>query len=91
MNTIVRDKVLAPYHCSRDNHGWTIFEEIESKESNKVYTKAVCHPSSFGRCLKIIAELKTHKDGEFNSIKEYLNQYTTEHNKISKEFKNVNI
>lgn len=90
MNTIVRDKVLEPYYCSRDKHGWTIFEDVVSQESNNTYTRPVCHPSTFSTCLKTIAELKTNMVGEFRSIKDYLTKYVTEHDRISKEFK-VNI
>lgn len=84
-NTIVRDQVLEPYYCSRDNHGWTIFEEVESKEDS-TYTKAVSHPSSFSGCLKTIAKLKVHNQGDFDSIKSYLETYVEEHNKISSQF-----
>lgn len=87
MNTIIKDAILEPYYCSRDNHGWTVFEEVTSQESDKVYIKPVCHPSTFGGCLKVIAKLKVNNKSQYNSIKDYINVYTEEHTKISKEFK----
>lgn len=87
MNTVIKDAILEPYYCSRDNHGWTVFEEVISQESDKVYIKPVSHPSSFSGCLKTIAKLKINNKSQYNSIKDYIDVYTKEHTKISREFK----
>jgi hypothetical protein len=86
MNTVIKDAILEPYYCSRDNHGWTVFEEVTSQESDKTYLKPVSHPSSFGGCLQTIAKLKINNKSQYNSIKDYLSAYTKEHNKISDQF-----
>jgi len=92
--TIIRDEVLEPYFCSRDNHGWTVFEEVKPQEqyitessTGETYKKAVSHPSNFGSCLKAIAELKTNSHGDYNSIESYITTFTKEHKSISEKFK----
>jgi hypothetical protein len=91
--TTITDKVLEPYYVSKDNHGYTIHEVItpdvknlEEGSEGKNYIKAISHPSTFGGCLKRIAELKVNDGSEYTSIKEYLKQYKQIANEIEKSF-----
>ena len=93
MTTTVKDPVLEPFYCSRDNHGWTVFEMVKPQEqyttessSGEAYKKAISHPASFGGCLKAIAELKTNSKGDYNSVSSYIQTYTQEHKSISEKF-----
>jgi hypothetical protein len=94
MTTTVKDTVLEPFYCSRDNHGWTVFEMVQPQEqyttedsTGDAYKKAISHPSNFGSCLRAIAELKTNSKGDYNSIESYINTFTKEHKSISEKFK----
>ena len=55
MSTTVKDPVLEPFFCTRDNHGWTVFEMVQPQEqyttessTGEAYKKAISHPSNFG-------------------------------------------
>ena len=93
MSTTVKDPVLEPFFCTRDNHGWTVFEMVQPQEqyttessTGEAYKKAISHPSNFGSCLKAIAELKTNSHGDYNSIEVYIKTFTNEHKSISEKF-----
>ena len=90
--TTIKDPVLDPYYVSKDNHGYTIYETVtpdsrylEEGSEGKDYVKTICHPSTFGRCLTRIIEMKLNNDTDYSSISEYLNRY----NKISEKVKNA--
>jgi len=91
--TTIKDPVLEPYYVSKDNHGFTIHEVITPDANNleegsegKDYIKAISHPSTFGGCLKRIAQLKTNDGRDYSSIKSYLAQYQKITNQIEQSF-----
>ena len=95
--TTITDPILEPYHITRDNHGYSVYVTITPQEkyleegsSGKDYVKAVCHPSTFGGCLKSIAKLKTNTDKHYSSVRSYLDEFNEIYNNIEKSF-NVGI
>lgn len=92
--TTIKDPVLAPYHITKDNNGYSVVETVtpqakylEKGSAGKDYEKAVCYPSTLGGCLKKIAELKLNTGKEYQSIREYLNEYNDVYEEISQTFK----
>lgn len=83
--TTVRDPRIVPYFIVKDDHGYTVNEEVTPKQSdnknNKLYIKPVGHYSDFGGCLKSIAKLLTNTHKNYDSISEYLITY----NKLKEE------
>jgi len=91
--TTIKDPVLEPYYVSKDNHGFTIHEVITPDSKNleegsegKDYVKAISHPSTFGGCLKRIAQLKIHDNSDYSNIKSYLAKYQEIINQIEQSF-----
>ena len=92
--TIIKDPILIPYHITRENHGFSVVETVTPQEKylekgseGKDYEKALFYPSTLGGCLKKIAELKTNTGEEYQSIREYLDEFTSVYNKIQETFK----
>tara|TARA_S200002703_G_scaffold33322_1_gene28852 strand:+ start:6629 stop:6919 length:291 start_codon:yes stop_codon:yes gene_type:complete len=91
--TIIKDPILLPYHIQRDNHGFAVIETVtpqqkylEKGSEGKDYEKALFYPSTLGGCLKKIAELKTNTEKEYQSIRQYLDEFNTIYNNIQKTF-----
>jgi len=91
--TTIKDPILSPYHITRDNNGFSIVETVtpqakylEKGSEGKDYEKAVCYPSTLGGCLKKIAELKSNTEKEYQSIREYLDEYKSIYSEIQKTF-----
>ena len=95
----IKDPVLEPYHISRDNHGWTVYETVTPQAQNleegsegKDYTKPITHPGSFMNCLKAVAKQKHYtSQAEFNSIKEYITSYSKVFKEIEQTFSNIDV
>ncbi len=83
--TIISDPLIEPFYISKDPYCYTLFESVNSSESDKQYQKSVGHYIDFGSCLKVIAQLKAEKKESFSSIKEYINEW----NKRKIEFKTL--
>lgn len=91
--TTIKDPVLEPYHIVRDNHGFSVVETVtpqakylEKGSEGKDYEKALFYPSTVGGCLKKIAELKLNSGKEYQSVKEYLDEFNLIYNQIQKTF-----
>ena len=91
--TIIKDPVLEPYHITRDNNGFSVIETVTPQEKylekgskGKDYEKALFYPSTLGGCLKRIAELKLNTGREYQSIREYLDEFNTVYNEIKQTF-----
>jgi len=84
--TIISDPLIEPFYISKDQHCYTVFENINSSGgSNKQYQKAKGHYSNFGSCLEIIAQLKVEQKENFNSIQEYIAEWK----QIKQKIKNL--
>ena len=82
----INDPLLEPFYISKDQHCYTVFENVNSSgEDSKQYQKAKGHYSSFGACLETIAQLKVEQKENFNSIREYI----TEWKQIKQTIKNL--
>lgn len=74
--TTISDPLIEPFYISKDQHCYTVFENVSSSGgSSKQYQKSKGHYSSFGACLEIIAQLKVEQKENFNSIKEYIAEW----------------
>jgi hypothetical protein len=86
--TIISDPLIAPFYISKDQHCYTIFENVDSpKGDSKQYQKAKGHYTDFGTCLKVIAQCKAEQKENFNTIKSYINEWTQIKNKIEQLIK----
>jgi len=66
--TTISDPLIEPFYISKDQHCYTVFENVSSSgDSDKQYQKAKGHYSSFGACLKVIAQLKVEQKENFNN------------------------
>jgi hypothetical protein len=91
--TTIKDPVLEPYHITRDGHGFSVVETVtpqakylEKGSEGKDYEKAICYPSTLGGCLKKIAEYKLNTGQEYQSIREYLDEFNSVYSKIQETF-----
>ena len=81
--TTISDPLIEPFYISKDQHCYTVFENISSSgDSDKQYQKAKGHYSSFGMCLKVIAQLKVEQKENFNNIKDYITEWKQIQQKI---------
>jgi len=81
--TTISDPLIEPFYISKDQHCYTVFENVSSSgDSDKQYQKAKGHYSSFGACLKVIAQLKVEQKENFNNIKDYITEWKQIQQKI---------
>lgn len=81
--TIIKDPALEPFFISKDQYCYTVYENVTPDPENlekgakgKEYQKAVGHYGKFQYALKCIAKQKlNYKNTQYNSIKEYMNQW----------------
>jgi len=80
--TTISDPLIEPFYISKDQHCYTVFENVSSSGgSSKQYQKSKGHYSSFGACLEIIAQLKVEQK-ENLSIKSYINEWNETKNEL---------
>jgi len=91
--TIIKDSAIEPFHISKDQHCYTVYETITPETKNlskgskgKNYEKALSHHGNLGSALKSIAKNKTNTDKTYNSIQEYITEYQNIHEEISQTF-----
>jgi len=91
--TIIKDNLLEPYFIGKDAHCYTAYEVItpqkkylEKGSEGKNYEKPIGHYTDFGSAVQSIMKAKLNRgDKEFDSIKDYLNEW----NKIKLELKTL--
>jgi len=73
----IRDEVLEPYFIGKDHYCYTVYENVTSSESpNKTYVKSWGHFGKLDAALKSVAQMKVHKKKDFNSLQEYIKEWT---------------
>ena len=81
--TIIKDNLLEPYFIGKDAHCYTAYEVItpqkkylEKGSEGKNYEKPIGHYTDFGSAVQSIMKAKLNRgDKEFDSIKDYLNEW----------------
>jgi hypothetical protein len=83
-DTVITDPALEPFFISRSNTGgYTLFERVIKGDNDTEYIKTICYPSNFTNALKKAAEELLNKSKEYNSIKEYVEEFKTIQTKIT--------
>lgn len=83
-DTVITDPTLEPFFISRSTTGgYTLFERVIKGDNDTEYIKTVCYPSNFANALKKAAEELLNKNQEYNSIKEYVEEFRTIQTKIT--------
>lgn len=89
--TVIKDPILAPYFIGKDQNCYTVYQNVvpgtnAKGRGRKTRTKESIKPLSFhttfNSCLNSIAQLKLGQQSEYNSIRDYVNEWQ----KISSEF-----
>ncbi len=84
--SLIKDEVMEPYFIGRDNHCYTVYENVVSSETpGNTYLKTHGHHSNLDSCIKSIAKLKVHKRKEFNSLQEYLGEWVNIQEQFNKQ------
>lgn len=92
-STIIEDPIIEPFLISKDQTSYTLWEKVIPNANNKKTTKGemyyntVGYYSRFEPLLNKIAELKLMQKKQYNSIKEYIEQYKEEVINIQKQIK----
>lgn len=97
--TTIKDESLEPFFIQKDQHCYTVFENVEPQgkraiksKTGKVYTKSLGHFGNFGAAVKAICKEKLNKDEKtYSSVREYLNEWETIQSEISKLIKQPNL
>jgi len=87
-NTIIKDPAMEPYHLNKDQHCYTVVETITpdkknlgrfgnkgNKNEGKNYEKNLSHHSTLGSALGKIAKMRLDDKQDYNSIRDYLNEF----------------
>lgn len=90
---IIRDPLLEPFFIKKDQYCYTVMEVIEPQSKNLdkgkegiPYEKVVAHYSDVGSCIEKIGKVKLDNKGtEYDSLKDYLEEY----NEILKEMRQI--
>ncbi len=80
--TIIKDPVLEPFFLSKDQYCYTVYETVtpdpanlEAGSKGKDYQKALGYYTKLSHALNAIAKSKLDHKAEYNSIKEYIQEW----------------
>ena len=81
--SIVRDEKMEPYYIQIDSTNFTVFEQVTPTKGfagqdakGKMLDRPLGYYTSFRNALKRVAKEKFYtNEGEYNSIKEYMNSW----------------
>ena len=89
--TLIQDDLLEPYYITKDDMCYTVNERIvpdknhfRSKGNGKEYSKPQGYYPNFAQALIKVAEEKLHTKKEYNSLREFLDEF----NNILTQIKN---
>lgn len=89
--TTISDPLLEPYYITKDDMCYTVNERIvpdknhfRSKGNGKEYSKPQGYYPNFDQALIKVAEEKLHTKKEYNSLREFLDEF----NNILTQIKN---
>lgn len=83
--TLIKDPAIEPYFIGRDTNSYTIYETVYPGTNNKgrgrktrskEAIKTLSFHSTLSSALNSIAKLKVEKRPEYNTIKEYIAEWT---------------
>ena len=82
-HAIIKDPLMEPYYIQKDRYNYTIIERVTptrgfagKKAIGKELERPIAYLSSFKSALWRVSQLKFKSTkGEFNSIKEYINEW----------------
>lgn len=87
---IITDPLLEPFFITKDEYSYTVKQNVKSDSSHfrskgksKTYEKSLYYYPQFDQAINKIAELKL-QFGDYNSIKNYLENYKEISNQIKK-------
>jgi|TARA_R110000803_G_scaffold108529_1_gene176812 hypothetical protein len=97
--TTIKDENLEPYFIQKDQHCYTVFENVKPQgkraiksKTGKSYIKSVGHYGNFGQAIKAICIEKLNQDEkEYSSVKEYLTEWENIQTEIKQLVKQPNI
>ena len=89
----ITDPKMNPYYIGKDSHCYTVYEVVtpqakylEKGSEGKDYEKPVAHYSNFSKALeRVIKEKLNSGGGDFESIKDYIDEW----NKIKDELSEI--
>jgi hypothetical protein len=98
-STIIKDPLIEPFFIQKDRNNFTVFEVsipergfAGKKSSGKEMEKFVGHYTCFENALKVISKRKFYQNKqEYNSIKEYINDWKVLKNEIETLFTKIEI
>ena len=87
--TVITDPLMEPYYISKDDMCYTVNERItpdknhfRSKGNGTEYAKPQGYYPAFDQALQKIVEEKLHTKKEYNSLREFLNEFNIIRTKI---------
>jgi|TARA_B100001778_G_C18312310_1_gene504882 hypothetical protein len=87
--TLITDPLMEPYYISKDDMCYTVNERIipdkdhfRSKGNGTEYAKPQGYYPAFDQALKKVAEEKLHTKKEYNSLREFLDEFINIKTKI---------
>lgn len=85
--SIISDPAISPYYISKDEHSYTVLELSSNEKSTD---KMIGHYSTLGGALKKLSELKANLKPQYDSIREYLEEYNNKYNNL-KQILNIGV
>ena len=97
--TTIKDESLEPFYIQKDQYCYTVFENVtptgkgaRKSKNGDDYTKSHGHYGNFGSAVKAICKHKLNgNDKDYNSVKEYLNEWVNLQKEIEQLIKQPNI
>lgn len=91
--TIIKDQSFGPFFISKDQHCYTVFENyatdtshFKSKGVSQNHQNPIGYFKTFSGALECVFKSKLHSEGkEYESIKDYINEW----NNLKEEIKNL--
>jgi hypothetical protein len=94
--TVIRDKNIEPFYITVDQYNYNLVEVIKPQRKNlskdseaKEYERVIGHFSSLGMLIKALTKSKTITKNQYNSIKEYLNEFKRQEEVINNLINNI--
>ncbi len=94
--TVIKDDVIAPYFIGQDQNCYTVYKNVVPgtntkgrgrKTRTQESIKTLSFHTTFDSCLSSIAKLKLTERLEYNSIRDYINEWEKISNQITQTFK----
>ena len=92
----ISDKALEPYFITRDDHCFTVKENItptsnhfRTKGKGKKYEKSLYYYPNFEQCLEVITRLKMQHKVEYKSISSYIDEFKEINNNLKTFLKTI--